>query len=210
MAVFRNRNSAQVNKYGRPLKGRGRRSGALDYGTLDKPMMINLTKHRACDLTARSLTCNNNNMVYQDLDTELFNSADYSADYDNLLSSSSLANADIKEVKEVREFTVIDLNGKLRDELLYIQNSFDSLPDLNSIRSKASRIKDLAVLSGAKYAWVGGPGYLMRHLEIELLKSGIKPCYSWSRRMYMNIPDKSGVIHREMYRQHMGWIVIDS
>lgn len=41
--------TSEVNRYGRPLKGMGQRSGALDGGSLDKPCLLNLTKHSFTD-----------------------------------------------------------------------------------------------------------------------------------------------------------------
>ncbi len=73
--------------------------------------------------------------------------------------------------------------------------TFSSVPDLNEIFRRAAKLAALAQNLGFDQVMIGGAGWFMGPLELELTKRGITPLYAFSLRNKAEYTDEDGVVH---------------
>lgn len=104
-----------------------------------------------------------------------------------------------------RNVGVFDFATPLRQELTRLL-TFDEIPNWMDVSSRAKAITALAVESGAKTAMIGGAFWLMPDLIRLLKEAGIKPFYSFSKRVARetNFADGTKQVVHEF--KHLGWV----
>ena len=108
---------------------------------------------------------------------------------------------------------VIDLTEAqavvLRDLL-----TFDRCPSYGEVADRAERIAHVAfdcfIRMGAapvfKEAMIGGAPYLMGPLERALFRRGIRPVYSFSKRVSVETTLQDGAVSKTSTFVHSGWV----
>ena len=88
--------------------------------------------------------------------------------------------------------------------------TFEEIPDINEMGERAEKlvqiVKDEIVFDTAL---IGGAPYFMSILEKVLKKHGIKPVYSFSKRMVEEVLDeKTGKVIKKTIFKHIGFIEV--
>ena len=108
--------------------------------------------------------------------------------------------------QDQKDAGVFDLenNAELRKLL-----TFNELPTKAEIQERASDIADLAAQTGAKFAMIGGAGYLMPSLESALQRAGITPLHAFSQRVSVERTNEDGTVSKENVFKHIGFIGLE-
>lgn len=93
-------------------------------------------------------------------------------------------------------------------ELVRSVLTFRSIPTMRSLQERANILANVAVVSNAKYAMIGGAPYLMAPLESALLDSGITPLYSFTERVSVDTTAPDGTVTKTSVFQHAGWVEV--
>ena len=99
---------------------------------------------------------------------------------------------------------VVDVLGPAREDLL-ASLTFEKMPTRQQIGAAAYQLTMIATVMGADQAMIGGAPWLMSDLEQALQRAGIKPLYSFSRRIVQE--ERVGnAIKKITYFQHQGFV----
>lgn len=93
-------------------------------------------------------------------------------------------------------------------ELVRSVLTFRSIPTMRSLQERANILANVAVVSNAKYAMIGGAPYLMAPLEAALLESGVTPLYSFMERVSVDTTAPDGTVTKTSVFQHAGWVEV--
>lgn len=118
---------------------------------------------------------------------------------------------------------VYDLPEGMQDQLKDLL-TFEELPTLREIKSRAAQIADLASLFFSEEmddleldlvdgeftvsAMIGGAPYLMGPLEAALKENNIDPLYAFSMRISSEYTDADGNVRKEMIFKHLGFVEV--
>ncbi len=83
--------------------------------------------------------------------------------------------------------------------------TFQTLPTMATIRTRARFLASLCVMAGAKKALIGGAPYLMAELEQALLCFGVMPVYSFSERVSVEKTIDGRVVKVNEFK-HIGFV----
>lgn len=84
--------------------------------------------------------------------------------------------------------------------------TFDDPPSSSEIIARAEAIADIAVNHGYQAAMIGGALWLMSALEMSLKLRGIKPVYSFSRRVVVEEAGQNGEVVKTTKFKHERFI----
>ena len=84
--------------------------------------------------------------------------------------------------------------------------TFDACPSQSSIKKRARQLADIAYGYGASAAMIGGAPYLMGALQDALQARGIKPCYAFSKRASVDVPQPDGSVRKVAVFKHAGFV----
>ena len=89
-----------------------------------------------------------------------------------------------------------------------IQNilTFNKLPSMELMETRAEALCYWAYTSGYKYAMVGGAPYFMSVLDPKLRLYEIHPLYSFSIRESIEIPQDDGSVKKTSVFKHIGFV----
>ena len=116
---------------------------------------------------------------------------------------------------------VIDLRG-VEKEMLTKWLTFETIPNLSEIQSRAKTIADMAVIVQAwepvtdagylpsRAAMIGGAPYLMGPLEQALLAVRIEALYAFSQRVSVETANGDGTVNKSTVFRHGGFISVGS
>ncbi len=109
---------------------------------------------------------------------------------------------------EQKEAGVFDLEG---DDLQRLKKllTFDELPDIEIIVSRAKKIAEIAGKTDIEYAMIGGAPFLMGQLERALDRIKITPLYSFSKRDSVEENQPDGTVRKTSLFKHVGFILGD-
>lgn len=104
---------------------------------------------------------------------------------------------------------VIDLEEYART-LLTKQLTFDDIPSVGEISSRASYIADMAAMycsdECCKHAMIGGAPFFMSTLESKLMLIGITPIYAFSKRESKEMTEPDGSVRKINVFRHLGFV----
>lgn len=114
---------------------------------------------------------------------------------------------------------VVDLPDTEREKLSRLL-TFETLPDIGEIISRASSMASLAALNAVgedryddgrldRAAMIGGAPWLMAPLEMELLANGIRPVYAFSVRETQDVPQPDGSVRKVSIFRHVGFVEVE-
>lgn len=84
--------------------------------------------------------------------------------------------------------------------------TFNDLPyDLDMV-SRAERLAEIVLQSGARYAMIGGAPFFMSTLERVLKERGIFPKYAFSERIVVEETTEAGETRKTAVFRHKGWV----
>ncbi|MEM2498229.1 MAG: hypothetical protein QXR81_07640 [Candidatus Nezhaarchaeales archaeon] len=126
------------------------------------------------------------------------------------------------------EAGVVEPSAPLKERIQKLL-TFDELPSLPEIRERARKLvetiddylEDLekrgviatSPSGEANYevygAMIGGAPYLMRPLEEELIKAGVKPLYAFSKRITSELRKPDGTVEKRSIFVHAGFIEVE-
>lgn len=101
---------------------------------------------------------------------------------------------------------VVDLTGKQREELVRLL-TFDDAPDSSTLLSRALTIARL-VGKDNHFAMIGGAPYFMSYLENSLRACRVRPVYSFSKRVSVEVTNEDGSVTKTNVFKHTGWVGI--
>ena len=84
--------------------------------------------------------------------------------------------------------------------------TFAELPSAEDVKARAEALANLASLTRASAAMIGGAPYLMAPLETALRERGIKPLYAFSRRESVEQVQADGSVRKVAVFRHMGFV----
>ena len=84
--------------------------------------------------------------------------------------------------------------------------TFRMCPDLDTIKLRAIRLKDVAKSHNATHALIGGAPFLMHSLEAALSLAGIVPIYAFSRRESVETTAPDGSVTKSPVFKTAGFI----
>lgn len=111
---------------------------------------------------------------------------------------------------------VVDLTADQQQELKQLL-TFDTLPDLDELKDRATKVAELARLAfealgvetgnrrNKPVAMIGGAPFFQAALEWALLGEYIKPVYAFSQRVSVETQTESGVVKTSEFK-HMGFV----
>jgi hypothetical protein len=104
---------------------------------------------------------------------------------------------------EQREGGVVDIADRAALVKLL---TFDTCPDLATIRDRATTLAALAVAERAEATMLGGALWLMAPLELALRAVGIRPVYAFSVRDSVEVRQPDGSTRKTQVFRHAGWV----
>ena len=87
--------------------------------------------------------------------------------------------------------------------------TFEDLPTPTDLRIRSLQVAGLLMAQGAKpgdRVMIGGAPFFMEELADTLRKSGLKPCYAFSRRESVARPQADGSVRKVAVFRHVGLI----
>lgn len=81
--------------------------------------------------------------------------------------------------------------------------TFDEIPSKVDIEERAAALAEIA--SGYEAAMIGGAPYLMGALETALIKKGVSPLYSYTKRISVEKMEDGVVVKTNVFK-HAGWV----
>lgn len=87
--------------------------------------------------------------------------------------------------------------------------TFEDLPTPTDLRIRSLQVAGLLMAQGAKpgdRVMIGGAPFFMEELADTLRKSGLKPCYAFSRRESADLPQPDGSVKKVAVFRHVGLI----
>lgn len=100
---------------------------------------------------------------------------------------------------------VFDLQGDFHQELVRLL-TFDTLPNAEEIKRRASAVADMAASTTAESAMIGGALWLMAPLAAALRQRGIKPVFAFSVRETQETPMPDGSVKKVAVFRHVGFV----
>jgi len=100
---------------------------------------------------------------------------------------------------------VVDLaeeDRKIVSDLL----TFDTVPTIEEMARRATKLADVCKRYGAKRAMIGGAPFFMSTLETILESRGIKPCYAFSKRVVVEETQEDGSVVKKNIFRHEGFV----
>lgn len=104
--------------------------------------------------------------------------------------------------EEQRKAGVHETSAKKELEKLL---TFESMPDVSEIATRAEAIADIALKEGADAAMIDGASFLMHPLHMALEKKGIEPLYAFYDCRLVK-KDVGKAVIRSNVREHVGFI----
>lgn len=87
--------------------------------------------------------------------------------------------------------------------------TFNEIPSHEELADRAETLAQYALHSDCGSAMIGGAGYLMRPLEESLMKHGIRPLHSFTRRDSVEQAQPDGSIKKVAIFRHVGFVGAD-
>ena len=106
----------------------------------------------------------------------------------------------LKDIK-LRGLEIIEIDLGFKTLL-----NFETLPDTQTIRERATTLSRIAKEAGASFAMIGGAPYFMAHLEKSLFEWHIQPLYSFSERVSEEVQQEDGSVRKLTVFKHLGFI----
>jgi hypothetical protein len=103
------------------------------------------------------------------------------------------------------EQDVTDLTGNARERLIKLL-TFNRIPTREEVFFRARGIAELAAMTEADDAMIGGAPYLMAPLETALRLWGIRPLYAFSQRESVEEIAADGTVKKTAFFQHKGFV----
>lgn len=100
---------------------------------------------------------------------------------------------------------VIEPDDDTKNEIVDLL-TFNELPNLNEISDRSRRLCKIANNLGFTKIMIGGAPYLMSVLEHDLLYSGLKPLYSFTKRVSIEKTNENGEVVKTSVFRHEGFI----
>ena len=103
---------------------------------------------------------------------------------------------------------IVDLPSEVRSELGKLL-TFEDLPTPTDLRVRSIQVTGLLLAQGAKpgdRVMIGGAPFFMEELADTLRRSGLKPCYAFSRRESVDQPQSDGSVRKVAVFRHVGLI----
>ena len=100
---------------------------------------------------------------------------------------------------------VVEPNDKAQVSRLL---TVESVPTPTEIETRVRGLALLAEKSGCSWAMIGGAPWLMSRLERALLRVGIVPIYSFSKRESVEKALPDGAVMKTQVFKHAGWVPI--
>ena len=100
---------------------------------------------------------------------------------------------------------VVDLPDLARTALTELL-TFEDLPTLTEIDTRAYQIAELGIASDCAQAMIGGAPYLMRALERALFDVEIIPRYAFSKRVSVDEIQSDGIVVKVNKFKHLGFV----
>lgn len=101
------------------------------------------------------------------------------------------------------EAGVIEPNDKLKVQMTL---TFETIPTREEILERCDALVAIAQANGASEVMIGGAPYLMAPLEKALRFARIKPVYSYTDRVSVDILQEDGSTKVEKVFKHLGWV----
>jgi hypothetical protein len=80
--------------------------------------------------------------------------------------------------------------------------TFEGIPVQSSVDASVLALAQIALDSGHEKAMIGGAPWLMAPLEKELVRHGITPWYSFTKRESKDVPDGRGGVRKTQVFRH--------
>jgi hypothetical protein len=109
---------------------------------------------------------------------------------------------------EQLEAGIVDLPSEIRSELGKLL-TFEELPSQTDLRIRSIQITGLLMANGAKPGtriMIGGAPFFMEELADTLRRSGMRPCYAFSRRESVDQHMEDGSVRKVAVFRHVGLI----
>lgn len=103
---------------------------------------------------------------------------------------------------------IADLPAEVRAELGKLL-TFDELPSSTDLRVRSIQVAGLLLSQGAKpgdRVMIGGAPFFMEELADTLRRTGLRPCYAFSRRESMDQHQPDGSVRKVAVFRHVGLI----
>lgn len=88
--------------------------------------------------------------------------------------------------------------------------TFNEIPSRDEIAQRADVLAGYALYNECTAAMIGGAGFLMRPLEEALIRYGILPLHSFTRRESVEHEQPDGTIQKVTIFRHIGFVGADS
>lgn len=101
-----------------------------------------------------------------------------------------------------------DLSAEIRAELSKLL-TFEELPSAMDLRVRSIQVTGLLLTQGAKPGdkiMIGGAPFFMEELADTLRRTGLVPCYAFSRRESVDQPQPDGSVRKMAVFRHVGLI----
>ena len=109
---------------------------------------------------------------------------------------------------EQLEAGIVDLPAEVRSELSKLL-TFEELPTPTDLRVRSIQVAGMLLAQGAKPGdriMIGGAPFFMEELADTLRRTGLRPCYAFSRRESVDQHQPDGSVRKVAVFRHVGLI----